>query len=66
MGAMYHYSTSHWGNYNTGIYGPTKKLMNAYEEGDPRKENTFANYTTNVNGDVNIPGAPWENSMVTN
>lgn len=60
MGAMYHYSTSHWGNYNTGIYGPTKKLMNAYEEGDPRKENTFANYTTNVNGDVNIPGAPWE------
>lgn len=60
MGAMYHYSTSHWGNYNTGIYGPTKKLMNAYEEGDPRKELTFANYTTNVNGDVNVPGAAWD------
>ena len=59
MGAMYHYSTEHWGNYETGIYGPTKKLMNAYEEGDPRRELTFANYTTNVNGDVSVPGNAW-------
>lgn len=60
MGAMYHYSTSQWGNYATGIYGPTKKLINAFEEGDPRKENTCANYTTNVNGDVNIPAPAWD------
>lgn len=59
MGAMYHYSTDHWGNYETGIFGPTKKLMNAYEEGDPRKVLTFANYTTNVNGDVSEPGTAW-------
>ena len=60
MGAMYHYSTSHWGNYVSGIYGPTKKLINAYEADDPRKEYTFANFTTNVNGDTNIPTPPWD------
>jgi hypothetical protein len=60
MGAMYHYSTSHWGNYGTGIYGPTEKLKNAYREGDPRKELTFANYTTAVDKDVNIPGKAWD------
>lgn len=59
MGAMYHYNTSHWGNYMCGIYGPSKKLMNAFEKEDPRKNFTFANYTTNVNGDVAIPGEPW-------
>ena len=60
MGAMYHYSTNHWGNYMSGIYGPTKKLISAFENGDPRKEFTFANYTTNVYGDVNVPAEPWE------
>ena len=60
MGAMYHYATSHWSNYNTGIYGPTKKLVAAFEDGDPRKEYTFANYTTNVNGDVNVPTPAWD------
>ncbi|SHF11195.1 Starch-binding associating with outer membrane [Mariniphaga anaerophila] len=59
MGAMYHYNTSHWGNYMSGIYGPTQKLMNAFEEEDPRKEYTFANYTTNVYGDVTVPADPW-------
>lgn len=60
MGAMYHYSTEHWGNYVTGIYGPTKKLMNAFETGDPRKESTFSKDRTNVNGDVNVPNTnPW-------
>lgn len=33
MGAMYHYSTSHWGNYNTGIYGPTKKTNECIRRG---------------------------------
>lgn len=55
MGAMYQYCTSHWGNYGTGIWGPTKKLMEAYEEGDPRKEGTFSKTLTNVYGDVSIP-----------
>lgn len=60
MGAYYHYSTDHWGNYMTGIFGPTKKLIEAYEEGDPRKELTFANYTTDVFGDVSRPGQAWD------
>ncbi len=55
MGAMYHYATSHWGNYGTGIWGPTTKLMEAYQEGDPRKNATFSKELTNVYGDVNIP-----------
>lgn len=59
MGAMYHYSTEHWGNYECGIYGPSKKLREAYEDEDPRKELTFANYTTNVYGDLNIPAPAW-------
>jgi len=25
MGSFYHYSTSHWSNYMSGIYGPSKK-----------------------------------------
>jgi tetratricopeptide (TPR) repeat protein len=58
MGAMYHYSTEHWSNYVCGIYGPTKKLMAAYENDDPRKEGTFSKNRTNVNGDVNEP-ATW-------
>lgn len=60
MGAMYHYSTSHWSNSMTGIYGPTKKLMNAYDEGDPRKDLTFADYTTDVNGNVDNPTPAWD------
>jgi tetratricopeptide (TPR) repeat protein len=61
MGAFYHYSTEHWGNYLTGIFGPTKKLMAAYDDGDPRKEGTFSKNRTNVSGDVNIPDTiPWD------
>lgn len=60
MGAMYHYSTSHWGNYVSGIYGPTKKLMNAYDNGDPRKEYTFANFTTNVSGNTEVKAPAWD------
>jgi len=55
MGAFYHYSTAHWSNYVSGIYGPTNKLMSAYDDGDPRKEGTFSKNRTNVNGDVSIP-----------
>lgn len=61
MGAFYHYSTEHWGNYLSGIYGPSKKLMSAFEEGDPRKEGVFSKNRTNVYGDVNVPNTtPWD------
>lgn len=59
MGVFYHYFTGHWSNYNSGIYGPTQKLINAFETGDPRLEQTASKTNfTNVNGDVNIP-QPW-------
>ncbi len=60
MGAMYHYNTNHWSNYISGIYGPTKKLVSAFDEGDPRKTYTIAKFTTNVFGDTNIPGPAWD------
>jgi starch-binding outer membrane protein, SusD/RagB family len=55
MGAMYHMFTAHWGNYTTGIWGPSPKLINAYEPGDPRKTETLRD-TANVN---NMGGAHW-------
>ncbi|MDR2773700.1 MAG: RagB/SusD family nutrient uptake outer membrane protein [Tannerella sp.] len=55
MGAMYHYATGQWSNYNIGTYGPTKKLMEAYDTDDPRKEGSFSKNRTNINGDVNVP-----------
>jgi tetratricopeptide (TPR) repeat protein len=55
MGAMYHYWTEHWSNYASGIYGPTKKLIDAYEADDPRKEGTVSQIRTNVYGDVDEP-----------
>ena len=60
MGAMYHYCTEHWSNYESGIFGPTSKLVNAFEDGDPRKESTVSKTRTNVNGDPNEPNNnPW-------
>lgn len=56
MGAMYQYCTAQWANYGTGIWGPTKKLVQAYQEGDPRKEGTCSkDQFTNINGDINVP-----------
>lgn len=57
LGAFYHYFTGHWSNWTTNVWGPTKKLREAYEEGDPRKESTFSKTCTNVNGDVSVPQA---------
>jgi len=48
MGAYYHMWDGHWGNYTTGIYGPTQKLVNAYEAGDPRKDETLTNNADNL------------------
>src|SRR5690606_26788290 len=48
MGAFYQYSNTHWGNYGSGIMGPTQKLVNAFEPGDPRMEETLSNNTNNL------------------
>lgn len=56
VGAYYHYFTSHWGNYQSGILGPTKKLLNAFEDDDPRKEQTASTTNfTNIYGNVDEP-----------
>ena len=41
MAAFYHYEDSHWANYSSGIFGPSQKLMDAYDPADPRKSETF-------------------------
>jgi hypothetical protein len=41
MSAFYAYSNAHWGNYSSGIFGPSKKLMDAFDAADPRKSETF-------------------------
>ncbi|MFN8254408.1 MAG: RagB/SusD family nutrient uptake outer membrane protein [Bacteroidales bacterium] len=48
MGAFYHMWDGHWGNYMTGIYGPTQKLINAFEPGDPRLDETLSNNADNL------------------
>ncbi len=41
MAAFFHYGDSHWANYSSGIFGPSDKLMNAFDPADPRKSETF-------------------------
>lgn len=41
ISAFYHYGDGHWSNYSCGIFGPTQKLINAFEKDDPRKNETF-------------------------
>ncbi|MFO7922623.1 MAG: RagB/SusD family nutrient uptake outer membrane protein [Bacteroidales bacterium] len=41
MGAHWHMFTNHWSNYKTQSMGPSPKLRNAFEPGDPRKSETF-------------------------
>jgi starch-binding outer membrane protein, SusD/RagB family len=55
MSAMYHQFTPHWANYKSGIMGPTSKLVNAFDPGDPRKFETIRN---NENLD-NLGGTLW-------
>lgn len=50
MGAFYHYFDGHWGNYSSGIFGPTQKLVNAFDPADPRKVETLSNNADNLNG----------------
>ncbi|NJN25104.1 MAG: RagB/SusD family nutrient uptake outer membrane protein [Cyclobacteriaceae bacterium] len=49
MGAFYHYYNTHWGNYSSGIIGPTQKLVGAFEEGDPRIAETLTDNADNLN-----------------
>jgi len=41
MGAFYHYGDAHWSNYVSGIFGPSQKLLSAYDSMDIRKDETF-------------------------
>jgi hypothetical protein len=41
MAAFYHYEDAHWANYSSGVFGPSQKLMNAFDPADPRKSETF-------------------------
>ncbi len=41
MAAFYHYGDAHWANYSSGVFGPTQKLMDAFDADDPRKGETF-------------------------
>nr|WP_194767497.1 RagB/SusD family nutrient uptake outer membrane protein [Tamlana sp. I1] len=49
MGAYYHYFTAHWGNYSSGIFGPTQKIIGAFDSNDPRAEETFSSNPDNLN-----------------
>lgn len=48
MGAFYHMWDGHWGNYMTGIFGPSQKLIDAFEPGDPRMAETLSNNADNL------------------
>ncbi len=48
MAAFYHYSDTHWGNYSSGIFGPSQKLVEAFDDADPRKAETLSNNADNV------------------
>lgn len=50
MGAFYHFFDGHWGNYSSGIFGPTQKLVNAFDPADPRRAETLSNDADNMNG----------------
>jgi len=47
MGAFYHYSDAHWANYSSGIFGPSKKLIDTFDPVDPRRNETFSNKPEN-------------------
>jgi hypothetical protein len=50
--AFYHYSDGHWSNYKSGIFGPTQKIILAFDELDPRKEETFSNHPETLNDEL--------------
>lgn len=50
MGAYYQYNHGHWGNYSTGVIGPSQKLINAFDPNDPRRGETFTSNANNLGG----------------
>ncbi len=59
MGAFYQYYTNHWGNYSSGIFGPTAKLINAFDEEDPRMEETLSNNPDDLDGTLWFINPNW-------
>jgi len=49
-GAFYHMFDGHWTTYSSCIFGPTQKLINAFELGDPRMAETVSDSMDNVGG----------------
>ena len=41
MGAQYIYWTAYWGNYASGTFGPSDKMIAAFNPADPRRDETF-------------------------
>ena len=60
MGAFYHYSNTHWGNYGSGIMGPTQKLVNAFGPGDPRMAETLSDDANNLGGQLYWVTPTWD------
>lgn len=60
MGAYYQYFTTHWASGSP--IGPTKKLMDLFEEGDPRQPETFkkAEDVDNLGGSLWWMGYKWD------
>lgn len=48
MAAFYHYENTHWANYSSGIFGPSQKLVDAFDAEDPRKAETLSNNADNL------------------
>jgi starch-binding outer membrane protein, SusD/RagB family len=52
MGAYYTYTSDHWGNYASGRFGPSAKLINAFDPNDPRKAETISKTPDNLGGKI--------------
>lgn len=50
MGSFYMYSSDHWGSYGVGKFGPTFKLINAFDPNDPRMGETISKNPDNLGG----------------
>jgi hypothetical protein len=49
-GIYYNNWTDHWSNYSSGVCGPTQKLVDAFEPGDPRMVETLKTVPDNLEG----------------
>jgi starch-binding outer membrane protein, SusD/RagB family len=58
-GIYYNNWNGHWSNYTSGICGPTKKLINAFEKGDPRKKETIRDTADNLGGSLWWISSTW-------